>query len=575
MKVTESYFKELKEQILDSSKWINDKFVVFNHEAGTGKSRNTHRIIGEMTKNQKHWVLYVQRFSKENELDHTVAAINRHAGRKVAISFTGEDTKKVKSKEVIVEHQIICITHQMYIQICKGEHQYLIRDRDMLIIDEYPDLLEKISISSADIGRIWAECNKWRIPEMGGLALVLRNLKDAESSRHILSYIDFPNDQYKQYVQAVKSAIKKLSDKNAKAYKGILQKCLHLLTNGGFLFEDGFHTFDGSHQFVLLKNNIILDANAAFDSRYKLCDKFVIHEQEKVYDYKKDTLHHFQIKTTKRSLKERDDFFQLALKEVRFEGKRGILFVTDKESVEKLKQEIVKLYKDNGNSIEEIEKRLDCNLGLDYFGNLIGVNRYREYDAVVMLKTPNYDYLAYALTYLYFRKMYNKPIESVEMFKDEVVETIRRNIVGGEYYQTAKRVNRDNSQCADIYVFTDYQDAVDILIEQLPGIRYIQKHLFEEKESDKRGYDNTKRMQLSKKAKAKEVLLEAKKSGRQSMRKKELRERLELSDDGSRISRILNDLEAESFLKEHGIRHHGQQIWFVDNSCESDLNESA
>ena len=31
------YFKELQEQIYNESKWNKDKFVVFDHEAGTGK----------------------------------------------------------------------------------------------------------------------------------------------------------------------------------------------------------------------------------------------------------------------------------------------------------------------------------------------------------------------------------------------------------------------------------------------------------------------------------------------------------------------------------------------------------
>jgi len=400
---------------------------------------------------------------------------------------------------------------------------------------------------------------------------VFRDLMDTYRNHRELGYLDFTSDRY---LQIVKSSISKLVAENAKSYKNILQKCLHLLTNGGFFYEDGFHTFNENQQFVLLKNNIILDANAAFDHRYKLCDKFIVCEQEKVYDYKKDTLHHYLIKTTKLSLKKQDDFFQLALKEIQFEGKRGILFVTDKDHVEKLKREVVELFKEYGKTIEEIEERFNCKFGFDYFGNLIGVNRYREYDAVVMLKTPNYDYLAYALTYLYFGKMDNKPIASVEMFKDETVEAIRKTTVGGEFYQTAKRVNRDNSRCADIYVFTDYQNAVDVLIEQLPGVGYIPKLLFEIQNSEKKNYDMTQREQSTKRAKAREILLEMKNSGRQSIRKKELWDQLDISD-GPELSKILKKLEGESFLKDNGIRNQGQQIWFVDNDVENEMNESA
>ncbi|MGG1940415.1 hypothetical protein ABFY57_12065 [Paenibacillus polymyxa] len=575
MKVMRGYFYGLEEQITNIEKWSQDKFVVFNHEAGTGKSTETHRIIGEMTKSQAHRVLYVQKFLKDDELNNTVEVINRHAGRKVAVSYSGEDTRKVKAKELLIDRQVICITHQMYIQICKGEHQYLVEERDILIIDEYPDLLEKLSISSNEIGQLWTECNKWDVPDIEEWALTLRNLMDEITACHQeMKFIDFAENRYR-LVQMIKSAIGRLNDKRSNGYKGILQKSLQLIKNGGFLFEDSFHTFDGNQQFVLLKNNIILDANAGFDSRYELCERFNIRKQDKAFEYARDTLHHIQVKTTKKGIQKFNELIQEAMKRIQIDGKSGILFVTDKANVEKLRQEIIGFFSPYGTNIEEIEERMKCKLSIDYFGNIIGVNHYREYDCVVLLKTPHYDYLTYALTYHYYKSMNQQPIDDVQLFKHQEVEEIRRSTVAGEMYQAIKRVNRDNSRLTVVYVFTDYQEAVDMVVKQLPNIRYIKTDFNGTKQKDGRDYDNTRRIDRSKKRKAELILLEAKGSGKPSIRKKELRDQLEITN-GSGLSHLMKRLEP--FLKEHGISLIGQRIVFQNNLKDlenNDLNESA
>ncbi|MEK5357907.1 hypothetical protein [Paenibacillus sp. FSL L8-0709] len=571
MKTNEAYFSDLFEQITDSAKWSAEKFVVFNHEAGTGKSRTTHEIIGEMTKIHEYRVLYVQRFARDNELENTVDAINMHAGRKVAESFTGEDTKKVMVKEIIEQRQVICITHQMYIQICKGEHKYLIKDRDILIIDEYLDLLEKLTISSCDIGLLWAECNKRGVSFIGEWAQLLRDIKDEGCmSNQIMRFIDFKDEIYQMYVTKIKSAIEKLNDEHSKLFKGILTKSIQLLKNGGYLFENAFHTIDGTRDFVLLKNNIILDANGEFEYRYKLSQKFDIRPKEKMFEYSKDFLFHYEINTTKNALKKDKAFLQEALKKVELIGRKGVLYVTEMENTKTLEKEIINMYSAYGNSIEDIEKKLQCKIKIDYFGNIIGVNYYREYDTVVLLKTPNYDYLTYASTLHYYSNLENKPMSSVEVFKNDVVESIRKSSVAGELYQAIKRINRDNSKEANIYLFSAYMDAVDLVVEQLPNIKYIRIDF------SKREYNSTKRKDSSKLEKAKSLLLDAKEKGLGKMKKDELREQLEIKDK-SGLSSILRKLYKENFFEQHGIDcdRKGQTIWFKDDVKQSNIYKSA
>ncbi|MEC2157663.1 DEAD/DEAH box helicase family protein [Virgibacillus halodenitrificans] len=148
-----NYFHELRQHILDESKWDKSNFVVFNHEAGTGKSQSTFRFIGEMTKEKAHRVLYVQRFVRDDELNKTVDTINEHAGKRVAEGVYSKEKQSTIRKKA--KAQVLCISHQMYKQICLGNREELKNERNLLIIDEYPDLVEKVSVTLDDIAYLW------------------------------------------------------------------------------------------------------------------------------------------------------------------------------------------------------------------------------------------------------------------------------------------------------------------------------------------------------------------------------------------------------------------------------------
>ncbi|RIW32683.1 hypothetical protein D3H55_12425 [Bacillus salacetis] len=81
----EYYFKELEEVILNEGNWNPNVFEVFNHEAGTGKSRFVQQLLGKMSKLNSYRVFYVQRFVRDDELLHTVQRINEFAEKEVAI----------------------------------------------------------------------------------------------------------------------------------------------------------------------------------------------------------------------------------------------------------------------------------------------------------------------------------------------------------------------------------------------------------------------------------------------------------------------------------------------------------
>ncbi|WP_096552159.1 hypothetical protein [Ureibacillus thermosphaericus] len=115
-------FEELRLQVFDKNRWNDKVFFVFGYEAGLGKSRKVQQFLAEVEDKS----LYVQKFEKDGELDTTVERMNSLAGKRVAERFAGDDTKSKKARKKAIEAKVLCITHKMYSQICKGLHKDLI-----------------------------------------------------------------------------------------------------------------------------------------------------------------------------------------------------------------------------------------------------------------------------------------------------------------------------------------------------------------------------------------------------------------------------------------------------------------
>lgn len=158
-------FSKLRHKIFDFHHWDSKVFEVFPYEAGSGKSLTTHHFLGELAIKTNHRVLYVQLFSSDGRLQETVDRINKKADKKVAVKFDGEDSKKSGMRKTAIEAQILCITHNMYFSVCQGEHPELIQDREILIIDEFPNIMHPITVTLDDISRLFTYFQPYSLHE--------------------------------------------------------------------------------------------------------------------------------------------------------------------------------------------------------------------------------------------------------------------------------------------------------------------------------------------------------------------------------------------------------------------------
>jgi hypothetical protein len=223
------------------------------------------------------------------------------------------------------------------------------------------------------------------------------------------------------------------------------------------------------------------------------------------------------------------------------------LIITDTENEKIISKKLSEHLYSLGLGDEEVKKVISEKVKIDHFGNLIGVNTYRDFSNVVVMKTPNYDYLSYALTFFYYSSKEGNKLGKIEVFQHEQINKIWKTSVAGEIYQAVKRVNRDNSRNSEIYVFTANQEAINIVLEQLPGINYKQMEM--EGVYKKKQRQNKKSTKSDSKAKElKDFLIECINNGRDSIQKKELRNRIGEKDAGN-FKKILNKIKP--FLIEH------------------------
>lgn len=543
------YFEQLEQQILDIARWNQNKFYVFDHEAGTGKSRFTQGCIGKMTKTKTHKVLYVQKFKKDNELVNTVERINKYAGEEVA-GYYCSDLKREEKKR-LQQVQVLCVTHQMYYQICKGNNLELVKGRNILIIDEFPQLFKEVYVTKDDIANLWSKFNRDGGYAGKELAQMLLDMLLGEEENNSIKCIDFRLEKYGG-LRELLAKIKDSSYRHNKEELKVLDKIEILLNQKFFISPNKFISYEKEAKLYKLKNNILLDANGSFDYRYLLSNDFEVMKQEKKFDYSNTEFSHYRVKTTKTELRKiQAKIHEKAVSEVDWKNTDKILFVTDKNNKELLEKEIIRYLRVYGHSLEKIQENYDKEISIDHFGNLIGKNNYRKYDSIVLTKTPNYAYNSYVMDYCYIN---DDIIDGtiIEPFKNKDIEEIRISTLAGEFYQAIKRINRDNKLKANIYLFTDAQDAIEIVRDQLMNVQYKSVEVESDYNTDNRPKNHLNRV--------KEILLRNKEGGKKEINKKEIREELEI--EAPNLSNLLN--QVQKFAEENNIIiEKGRKIIFI------------
>lgn len=472
--------EHLFKTITDENYYTSDHFRLLNHEAASGKSIEAFEALSWIGLNTNYVAIYVQPFanevSEENdgiELQKTVDRINQSAGKDIANFLSMRNSSE--HSEIIKKYNIICITHNKYINYCRSNKKDLIDKADILIIDEFPNLYEEFEIGKKELRKLQGltlDYDKDSVDreQIEDITLYLRDYIESANKQYgsEITIVNLHKLRNKSKINVLKKLLKLSKDEEVKnACKG----CIELFSHGS-IFEKGiFRTYNSNVKYKLAKkNNIVLDANGGFDSRYKVNENlFKLDNQSKVFDYTDSIIRHYPIKTTKTATDKYINIVQDVREYVRTQTSYSqCLVITDKERDIKITDAQKKLY-------EHLEK-----ISFTYYGNFIGKNDWREYETVWTIKTPYYRFYQYILMYMFYSgkelngntscKVGNKKGEKYIVFQNKDFDDFKNSIVAGEIYQGAKRIARDGRDC-NINILIDNKDIFNIVKKQFKGIK--------------------------------------------------------------------------------------------------------
>lgn len=484
----------LKDNILNQHH--NNYFYVIDMEAGTGKTKETEKIIA--TDSNSNQYIFVRPDIKDCE--SSVECINHIAKKEIAINYNSKKYNNNQSKNEFLDkihnYKVICISHAKYLDLCKNdnERKVFIQDRNILIIDEYINPVEKVIFNKDiydDLYKIFSsiketDCISYldniKFSIFTGNTLNTEKNKILNLSHHKLKFMNYLNGfekalervNIKSFNKALLSKKKYISIKSMSELKNYIKSLHNLVDNACiYLGDNGIVTYNSDFQLFKLDNNIILNASGILQPLYFLDKKnYVLANLERLYNRSNCTLYHIPINTSKNAKNKHYNNFDKDMVDLLFKDCNcscdDTLVVGNKEG------ELV--FKDCLIIDDE-----DYNYA--YFGNLVGKNDFRNLKNVAIIQTPNFRYEDYILLYLYIKSgnltidelvklntdtktIGKKKIQTNNIFKDSELEDIKKRSIAEQIYQAVTRINRNNNYESNIYIFISDYDIFQLLIEQ-------------------------------------------------------------------------------------------------------------
>lgn len=446
----------LKTAVLD---YMNENFVVFNNECGTGKSVTTLKILLGL-KDKK--CLFVT--LRNGDSINYCKQLNLKNGKDYAIAINTVTTDKQtfnRIKKTLNKYKVIFISHEKYkvLSTDKKQREFFSKGRHTLVIDEFIDMVKgsDISLNVKYIAEF--ETN---LQERAYRNLYSQCVSEIEeylkSDKKLQTFFNT-----KQNVKTIMKRINKLKtvikqDKDTKfniSKAQIINKIdelKHFYTQTCVVDGNTIYCTNREIGYWKLDNNIILDASGKLNPYDGL--GFNILEQTKVLDHKLWTFNIIKTNTSK-SAKE-----------------RAINFYEEINS--KVDDDTLVVGNVNDEQYIVAENK-------NHFGNLTGSNQYRDLKNCVVCHNPNMPFRQYVLEYLYYYnvKMDNrnswsgsnqgKGDSKVFRFNEKKFEEYRQKRNVNEIYQAIKRVNRQMEHKSIITIYNNDMEQMERLLNMFEG----------------------------------------------------------------------------------------------------------
>lgn len=523
----------LQQQLLKNcilSNGTQDFFNVFNMGCSTGKTYVAVNSMPYYLQNvslghiKEEGVLFVIR--QTEECDKYVDSlnslfINDDIGnyKKVAMAYHSKkytnngvvDEEERKKLLAMVEcYPILFITHENYIRLAedKKARETFTKNRRLLIIDESIDICEIVQF-----GNIKVEKNE-NIVCLNELEELQKDLEDDDKLLFrdiveplLIKFIEISKEKegrertynfkikHTQYNMQIENFIKKIIPK----YNNSLQKKLkNILKIIGLIYNDTclinkrskqedkngeekiyIKTINRNKKMWTLKNNIILDASAFLEPKYKLNPKlYFLMNNENTLDYSKWHIEYILASSTKyakgigikhRSSKQqkRYNMFLAGCSEIIDDlGIDNVLVVCHKDehiTTNPITEEDVPF-----NPYRSVDIPLN---NIAHFGNITGKREFENLQNVLIAHTPNYENSDYILQYMYYadrryadnETFEEKPVKGlglIHIFDNQELQDFKERIIANHIYQAVCRVNRNMEHETTVFIISRYLGSI-------------------------------------------------------------------------------------------------------------------
>lgn len=538
----------LQEQIIQGTH--TDYFLVLNHEASFGKTIYAEKALIEAANMGKRSIFCRQFIENCNE---SANRINKLAKEQIAIAIDHDNLQEYK--DTIKEYPIVIITHEKYRRLSKDlEQQNIFKlGREILVIDEQISMVKPIEFRAKNRGAFLGMLNDFTASCDLYLEITSELYDFISSNTKKIFYK--PANNMEENIKRLKVLLNANIDRNhAELFdsttRGILEEIdkLEIFLNNVSV-ADGkiLYNYDRNIKFWRLKNNIILDACADLNYIYKISPEFNIAKQDKVFDHSNwslNIINHNSCKTRKEKSK---NFYM--------EVNRHIQSILNNDKM------LIIGSKDEMNKIWTNEKT-----SFIWVGNFVGKNNWKDYTKCYIILNPQWNFPDYVLSYMYYSgEVFNNGDkwdaglkDGVYRFRNNHLELIRQTAIASEIYQAIKRINRDNSKNAEIFVINNDQEVLNMIIKEIQNIKVDNHSLDIKYETGKKKQDyDKKRADDAYYTKFIEVVSGLEKGVYQ---KKWVREQIGLSNVKVFSQKILNKQKVIDYMAEANIVAKGQSI---------------
>lgn len=461
-------------------------FNVFGIEAGLGKSR---AVVDLIDSNLLGWenndnYLIVRKF--KSDIIETVNALEEaNIFIENVLGLTSDNWSEWREKtDQLKEKRVLVISHKRYLDLCLDDslREDFIQNRDVLIIDEkmqfpsysfskqkYDKLRSYLPISLQK--KFDVVCNEFleillEEEVRGGSESVVRNIFLDNLSRD--EFVTILENNKQLFKESEKNEMDEFSD------------LIKIIDNTSCIHSKGtISCINPNYRLWRLKKNIILDASAEIDGIYRF-GGFNVIGTEKIVDHSNSTFTWFKNNTSKSSMRDNfDEIVDEIVKKIRVNHSEGekTLIISHKENTQRIKN---KLKDANITDVGHGDEYKDEGIALNWFGNIIGNNRYSEFDNCWIIGTPNIPYDEYILLYMFYS---GEKLDEIDThiyqgrFINEQLKRIQEGFIASEIYQSIKRIQRNANPSGKYFIVNHDFNIIRLVSSQIKGSKFIEKEL--------------------------------------------------------------------------------------------------